>query len=120
MTTPRITWSWQISLGNVVTAATAVAFVAIAYTNLQRNDADHDRRIAATEMSVQRAAENHALQSDHARRIAVLETTASRAVDRLNALDVERAALNAKFERIDELMTEVRDQLRILTGGQNR
>jgi hypothetical protein len=125
MTRPQIAFRWEVTAGNLLSASAAllsavsVVVVAVtAWTNIRRDVDDHARRLVEIEARQSAAAKDLDVLADLPPRILVLETTAARNVERLNAQDVLRAEFVAKFGRLDELMTEVRDQLRTLNRSQ--
>jgi len=122
MTRPPISWSWQVSLGNVLTAIPMVVGLVWFGADLRNDIESHAIRLdgveAVTKPLPEAAAETRSTLADHNRRIDALETTAARNVERLNAGDVTRTAVEARLGRLDELMTEVREALRIFNARQ--
>lgn len=118
MPRPPVSWSWQISFGNVLSFAITATAVVYAWANLSKDVATHQTRIDRSEALIETlrtsSADARSAILDHGRRIAILEATASRNSERLNASDVGRAQLDARLARLDELMTEVRDRLQDL------
>jgi|GEM_PF-2424043 len=90
MNAPQITWSWQISLGNITTFAGMVAVASLAWGDVRHSDALQTREIEE------------------------LKADATRTLARLAASDVADARSDARMVRIEELMTEVREVLRDL------
>lgn len=88
MNAPPITFSWNVNLGHVVSLLTILLVGVTGYVNLQRDVADHDKRIAVVE----------AVIAGHSQRLA--------------AKDVADSRLAANFEALDRLMQEVRNELR--------
>ena len=88
MTTPRIRFDWVISFGHIITLVGAIGVVAVGYLDQQRDVQEHERRLD------------------------VVEAQVSLAQARLAAKDVLEAQTRAQIDRLEELMGEVRDELR--------
>lgn len=92
MDRPSITFGWQINLGHVLVAVSTLTAGTAAYVDLRRDVTDQART-----------------QAVHAARIEAL-------TERMNASDVGNAALAARFGVVEELMREMRNDLRALAG----
>jgi hypothetical protein len=89
---PRITFGWQINLGHILVAVSTLTAGVAAYTDL-RHDVTDQIRINAVQ-----AARLEAL------------------TERMNARDVADATLSARFGAVEELMRDMRNELRDLRG----
>lgn len=79
-----------ITLGNLVTFGTIFFFAVVGWRDLQRNDLEHDKRLAVQE----------ATSAEHRSQIAAQAMTAG--------------TLRIELENMQELMGEVRDELRTI------
>lgn len=92
MTRPSITFSWQINIGHILVAISTLTARTAAYVDLRRDTCDQGRTQAAHEV-----------------RLEALTM-------RMNAMDVANATLSARFGAVEELMREVRNDLREMSG----
>ena len=92
MERPSITFGWQINIGHVLVAVSTLTAGTAAYVDLRRDVTDHERT-----------------QAVHAARIEAL-------TERMNATDVANATLAARFGAVEELMREMRNDLRDMAG----
>ena len=92
MERPGITFTWQINLGHVLVVISTLTAGTAAYVDLRRDVIDQKRT-----------------QAVHAARIDAL-------AERLNTTDVANATFAARFGAIEELMREMRNDLRALAG----
>ena len=92
MTRPAITFGWQINLGHILVAVSTLTAGVAAYTDLRRDVTDQIRTNAV------QAARLEAL------------------TERMNARDVADATLSARFGAVEELMRDMRNELRDMRG----
>ena len=92
MERPSITFGWQINLGHILVAVSTLTAGTAAYVDLRRDVTDQERT-----------------QAVHAARIEAL-------TERMNATDVANATLAARFGAVEELMREMRNDLRDMAG----
>jgi hypothetical protein len=90
MTRPPITFAWQINLGHILVVISTLTAGTAAYVDLRRDVTDQER-----------------IQAVHAARIEAL-------AERMNAKDVAAATLAARFGTVEELMREMRNDLRAM------
>jgi len=92
MTRPAISFGWQINLGHILVAVSTLTAGVAAYTDLRRGVTDQIR--------------TNAIQA------ARLEAL----TERMNARDVADATLSARFGAVEELMRDMRNELRDMRG----
>jgi len=92
MTRPAITFGWQINLGHILVAVSTLTAGVAAYTDLRRDVTDQIRT-----------------NSVQAARLEAL-------TERINARDVADATLSARFGAVEELMRDMRNELRDMRG----
>jgi hypothetical protein len=92
MALPPITFDWQLNIGHVLVAISMLTAGAAAYVDLRRDISDLVRAQAVDEA-----------------RLEALTV-------RMNAQDVANATLGARFAVVEELMREVRNDLREMRG----
>ena len=89
---PRITFGWQINLGHILVAISTLTAGTAVYVDL-RHDVTDQIRVNAVK----------------AARIEAL-------TERMNARDVADATLSARFGAVEELMRDMRNELREMRG----
>lgn len=92
MDRPSITFLWQINLGHLRVAVSALTAGTAAYVDLRRDVSEQERT-----------------QAVHAAKIEAL-------AERMNSTDVTTATLMARFGAVEELMREMRNDLREMMG----
>lgn len=85
---PRISFNWQISIGNLISVATVLFVSTVAWVNLSRDVAEHEKRLT------------------------VLEGIGDRVGARQAELDVMLAEFRVSMRHLDSLLQEVRGSLR--------
>jgi hypothetical protein len=92
MDRPSITFVWQINLGHVLVAVSTLTAGTAAYVDLRHDVSGQERT-----------------QAVHAAKIEAL-------AERMNSTDVTTATLMARFGAVEELMREMRNDLREMMG----
>ena len=92
MDRPGITFVWQINLGHILVAVSTLTAGTAAYIDLRRDVIEHERT-----------------QAVHGARIEAI-------TQRMNATDVAGATLAARFGAVEELVREMRNDLREMAG----
>lgn len=96
MTRPPVRFNWEVSIGHVVSVVAMLATALTVWLNLQFQVADQQKRIAVNESEVRRA---------H---------------DRLNAKDVADAEMRQLMRASQDVMIELRGELRRLNEKLDR
>ena len=92
MERPQVIFTWTINLGHIIVAASTLTAGVAAYVDIRRDVNDQGRA-----------------QAVHAARIEAL-------AQRMNSTDVLNATLTARFGAVEELMREMRNDLRDMAG----
>lgn len=115
MTFPQM--RWEVSFGHLISVIVVIFSAGVLWNEMHTTLGQQDERIATLEARHEAVAAVTTLANNNANRITSLEETQRRNVERLNAIDVRSTQIDGRLSRLDELMREVRDELRALNIG---
>lgn len=116
MPRPPIQFSWNISIGNILSALSgagaAIIAVSLAYSAIINSIDKVVTRVDLLEKRVTVLEDRTTPIPEVARRLSAAEMLATNNDRRLDAIDIGQTRIDAKLSRLDELMQEVRNELR--------
>lgn len=101
-------WSRQVTFGNVLSMATAISVGTALYLNLTFADRISESRLAAVEKVVAERGRAAQLVAEHEIKLAAIALLARETNATLTELQLAESGEHARFDRIEEVLAELR------------